>query len=81
MDVLLLILDKISSYVVGYLIACGLSFCAIDQIYQELWKEIKDEEKDKDHKLHRWYGGVIGVFEGFMYVTALLLGKYDLDKA
>src|SRR3989338_8695440 len=64
-------------YLIGYIAACSLSFIFIDLIYQELWREIKDDLEDKDHKLHRWYGGIIGLLEEVMYVTAFLLNKYE----
>ncbi len=68
---------KILPYLTGYFIACSLSFIFINLICQELWKEIQDDLEGQDHKLHRWYGGVIGFLEGIMYITALLLNKYE----
>ena|SRR3989338_6775137 len=64
-------------YLIGYIVACSLSFIFIDLIYQELWREIKDELEDKDHKLHRWYGAIIGLLEQVMYITAILLDKFE----
>lgn len=77
MESLLNFIAKIIPYSVGYVFTCAFSFIFIDHIYQELWKEIKEEKKDKDHKLHRWYGGIIGILEGIMYITAFLLGRFE----
>jgi hypothetical protein len=65
------------SYFFGYIFACGGSFIFIRIIYNELWKEIKEESADRDHSLHLWYGQVIGIVEGIMYVTAFLLDKWE----
>ena len=68
---------KYAPYLAGYLSAIGLSYCLMNYIYEELWNEIKNESKDQDYRLHRWYGAIIGNLEIIMYISALLLNKYE----